>query len=117
MAKTFDEILEAMLEAYQNNPNITEEELVKMAIPEADAATQQTAIAEAQKAGQLLQQFHDNAVSLAEAKEEGRSRAYWMEREITNATPDWTEEERSQLIGNINQAVEENINKTISEEE
>lgn len=117
MAKSFDEILEAMLEAYQQNPNITEEELVRLAIPDADEAAQQTAIAEAQEAGELLQQFHNNAVSLAEAREEGRSRAYWMEREIESATPDWTDEQKSQLISNINQAVEENINKTISEEE
>lgn len=117
MEKTFDQILEEMLAAYQQNPQITEEELVKLVLPNAEASVQQAAIADAKEAGDYIQQFHDNAVSLAEAREEGRSRAYWMEREIENATPDWSEEEKSQFVSNINQAVEENINKTISEEE
>lgn len=117
MDKSFEQILEEMLAAYQQNPQITEEELVKLVMPDAEDSVRQSAIDDAKEAGDYIQQFHDNAVSLAEAREEGRSRAYWMEREIINMTPDWNESEQSELIKAVNTSLEENINQTVAEED
>ncbi len=117
MANSFDEILEAMMEAYEKNPTITQEELIKQAIPEADAEDLQKAVEEATEAGEYLEQFHEATLELEAAKEEGYSRAQWMQGQIKAMTPDWKEEERVGFAEAINQALEEHITNTISEEE
>ena len=112
---TFDEILEMMLDAYEQNPNISQEQLLEMALEGETEQVKKQAIDDATNAAKLLDDFREKELSLQQTKKEGHSREYWLEQQFENIEA--SEEEKKLLLDAVNQSIEDNINNTILEDE
>lgn len=115
MEQTFDNFLSSLLEAYEKNPAQDVDALIEKKCKEWGVSEEQMAFL--RETNSLIDDFADNAASLQNAKEEGKSRKSWMLDEIDHITEDRTEEEKAQIVSVISDASSDVIEETINTEE
>ena len=114
MSKSYDEIMAALLEAYEAHPEMDVEQIMGQVSAEIGASENcQNTIQETSK---LLDKFQEKKVSLAAAREDGDTTKKWILTEANRIAEGKTDEEKSHLLEGIAKAVNIGID-SIKEEE
>lgn len=113
MQETFTDILSSLLEDYEKNPEQNLEAFLQakfkeMGIPEKDKNL-------LNETNDYLSAFAEKAESLANAREEGKTRGQWIAGEMEKMTEGRSEEEKATLATAITEANEKVLNETAEE--
>ena len=86
MEKTFESILEELLQARDNNPNADLNELFENKAKELGVENCENIMNIIKETGDLLKEFCEAAADLQEAKNQGTSRGEWLAESMAKAT-------------------------------
>ena len=114
MEQTFDTILTSLLESYENNPTQNIDALVEEKSKEWSLTEEQATLLK--ETNGYIDGFTENAVSLEEAKADGKSRKRWMLEKIDSMTEGRSEEEKAQIVSAISETNENMIEETTVKE-
>lgn len=114
MEQNFETILTSLLEAYENNPTQNIDALVEEKSKEWSLTEEQATLLK--ETNGYIDGFTENAVSLEEAKADGKSRKRWMLEKIDSMTEGRSEEEKAQIVSAISETNEKIIEETTAKE-
>lgn len=113
MNKTFNDILEQMLGAYEANPEKGADAVVAETLK--DLGASEECQQKAEKAGKVIDAIQEKAASLAKAKEED-TRERWMTQQMLQICEGRSEEEAEQILKVIKESTEKNLEQQMTEE-
>ena len=114
MAKSYDEIMAALLEAYEAHPEMDVEQIIAQVSAKIGASENcQKTI---QETSALLDKFQEKRTSLAAAHEEGDTTQKWILLETNRMTEGKSDEEKSNLLEGIAKAVNKGVESIESSE-
>lgn len=114
MEQTFDTILASLLESYENTPTQDIDALIEEKIKEWSLTEEQATLLK--ETNGYIDGFTEHAVSLEEAKADGKSRKRWMQEMIDGITEGRSEEEKAQIVSAISETNEKLIEETTAKE-
>lgn len=113
MNKTFNDILEQMLGAYEANPEKGAGAVVSETLK--DLGASEECQLKAEKAGKVIDAIQEKATSLAKAKEED-TRERWMTQQMLQICEGRSEEEAEQILNVIKESTQKNLEQQMTEE-
>lgn len=113
MNKSFNDILEQMLGAYEANPERGADAVVSETLK--DFGVSEECQQKAEKAGKVIDAIQEKATSLAKAKEED-TRERWMTQQMLQISEGRSEEEAEQILKVIKESTEKNLEQQMTEE-
>lgn len=114
MSKSYDEIMAALLEAYEAHPEMDVEQIIAQVSAEIGASDNcQKTIKETSA---LLDKFQEKKASLAAAHANGDSTKKWILMEVNGMADGKSEEEKSILLEGISKAVNKGVESIETEE-
>lgn len=111
MNEEFEKILSLLLERIEKNPDKEVAELAAEMGLKGDSARMLKETFDA------IDRIDDNLKSLAQAKEEGRSRQSWMMTRIETGMRDWSNEEKSAAIEAIDKQLDRVVEEKLTKED
>lgn len=113
MSKTFNEVLEQMLEAYEANPEKGADAVVSETLK--GLGVSEECQQKAEKAGKVIDAIQEKTASLAKAKEVD-TREKWMNLQMLKISEGRTEEETEQIFKIIKESGTKVIDQQFTEE-
>lgn len=114
MEQTFENILNSLMEAYENNPTHDIDAFVERKCKEWNLPEEQINLLK--ETNGLIDSFNEHANSMEKAKADGWSRKRWMLNEIDRITDGRSEEEKAQIASAISDTNEKVIEETTAKE-
>lgn len=115
MSKTYDEIMDALLEAYEAHPEMDVDQIIAQVVDEIGASEGcKETIGEASA---LLDSIQEKKASLEAAQENGDTKKKWMMRQIDEMTEGRTEEERTEIVKAISDGFHRSYGSSMFEKE
>ena len=110
---TYDEIMSALLQAYEAHPEMDVEEIIAQVAREMGASDKSLENIKASSA--MLDKFQEKKTALEAAHEEGEATKKWLLTETARMTENRTDEEKAIIAKGIVKAVNSGVNQSMTE--
>ena len=109
----YDEIMSALLQAYEAHPEMDVEEIIAQVAREMDASDKSQESIKASSA--MLDKFQEKKASLEAAHEDGETTKKWILAETARMTENRTDEEKAIITDAIVETVNRGVNQSLTE--
>ena len=112
---TYDEIMSALLQAYEAHPEMDVEEIIAQVAREMGAS--EKSLENIKKTSVMLDKFQEKKTALEAAHEDGETTKKWILAETEKLTEGRSDKEKAAIAEGIAKAVDRGVQQSISEEE
>ena len=110
---TYDEIMSALLQAYEAHPEMDVEEIIAQVAREVGASDKSLENIKASSA--ILDKFQEKKTALEAAHEEGETTKKWLLAETARMTENRTDEEKAIITDAIVETVNRGVKQSLTE--
>ena len=110
---TYDEIMSALLQAYEAHPEMDVEEIIAQVAREMGASDKSLKSIKASSA--ILDKFQEKKKALEAAHEEGETTKKWLLTETARMTKNRTDEEKAIIADAIVETVNQGVKQSLTE--
>lgn len=114
MATKFEEIMNKLLEAYESNPEIDINTLIKNFCKEQDVSEQ--IFQQIEQTNQVIDDIQMKKSSIIQAKKEGKTTKRWIMEETNRQLTNYSPEEKTKILSTIADSVEQSVIASITTE-
>jgi len=111
---TYDEIMTALLQAYETHPEMDVEEIIAQVARE--MGTSETSLENIKASSAMLDKFQEKKKALEAAHEDGETTKKWILTETARMTEGRTDKEKENLTKAIVEMVELGVKNSLAEE-
>lgn len=111
---TYNEIMAALLQAYEAHPDMGVEEIIAQVAQEMD--TSEKSMESIKASSELLDKFQEKKTILEAAHEDGETTKKWILTETARMTESRTDEEKEALANAIVETIDHGVKDSLSEE-
>lgn len=111
---TYDEIMSALLKAYEAHPEMDVEEIIAQVAQE--MGTSEKSMESIKATSELLDRFQEKKTVLEAAHEDGESTKKWILTETARMTESRTDDEKAAIANAIAKTVDGSVKNSLAEE-
>ncbi len=111
---TYDEIMTALLQAYEAHPEMDVEEIIAQVAQEIGAS--EKSMESIKASSELLDKFQEKKTTLEAAHEDGETTKKWILTETARMTEDRTDEEKEAFANAIVETIDHGVKTSLTEE-
>lgn len=110
---TYDEIMTALLQAYEAHPEMDAEEIIAQVAQE--MGTSEKGLEKIKISSELLDKYQEKKTALEAAHEDGETTKKWILSETARMTENRTDEEKALIAKGIVKAVNNGVEQSLTE--